>query len=82
MQLRRRRRNGQCYVEAIFVAVNVVVKKGCNAVNGDGVGCVDVGLGDGRVVEGEVGGGGVGDEDGLGSEESGEASVGVEELEV
>ena len=50
--------------------------------NGDGVGGVDVRLGDGRVVEGEVGGGGVGDEDGLGSEESGEASVGVEELEV
>uniref|UniRef100_A0A2N9EHN0 Uncharacterized protein n=1 Tax=Fagus sylvatica TaxID=28930 RepID=A0A2N9EHN0_FAGSY len=61
--------------------VNVVVKKGFDAVNGDGVGGVDVRLGDGRVVEGEVGGRGVGDENGFGCEESGEASVGVEVLE-
>ena len=49
--------------------------------NGDGVGGVDVRLGDGRVVEGEVGGRGVGDENGFGCEESGGASVGIEVLE-
>ena len=49
--------------------------------NGDSVGGVDVKLGDGRVVEGEVGGRGVGDENGFRSEESGGVSVGVEVLE-
>lgn len=46
-----------------MIAVNGVIKKGCNAVDGDSIGGVDIGSSDGRVVEGEIGDRGVGDED-------------------
>ena len=65
-----------------MIAVNGVIKKGCNAMDCDGTGGVDIGSSDGRVVEGEIGGRGVGDEDSFVWEESWEASVGVEEKEV
>jgi hypothetical protein len=62
--------------------IKSVVKKGCNGVYSQGRGAVEVWLGDWRVIQGEVGGRGVGDEDGLSGEESGEAGAGVQELEV
>ena len=46
-----------------MIAVNGVIKKGCNAMDCDVIGGVDIGSSDGRVVEGEIGGRGVGDED-------------------
>lgn len=50
--------------------------------DGDCGGEVEVGVGDGRVVDGEVGGSIVGDENGHGGQESGEARVGGEALEI
>lgn len=47
------------------ITVSSVVKNGGNSVYCDGVVAVDVWLGDTRVVEGEVGGRAVGDEDRL-----------------
>lgn len=67
-------------VEAI--TIDIVIEDLADAMDGDGGGDVEVGLGDGSVVDGEVGLGVVGDEDGLAGEESGEPSVGLEELEV
>ena len=46
-----------------MIAVNGVIKKDCNALDCDSIGGVDIGLSDGRVVVGEIGGRGVGDED-------------------
>lgn len=43
---------------------------------------VEVGLGERSAVEGEVGAGGVGDENGLAREQSGKARLGLEELEL
>lgn len=64
------------------VAVNRVLKNRSDAVDRHRGGDVEVGLSDISVVEGEIGGGGVGDEDGLSGEQSREAGSGLEELEV
>ena len=64
-----------------MITVNGVIKD-CNALDCDSIGGVDIGLSDGRVVEGEIGGRGVGDEDSFVWQESWEATVGVEEKEV
>lgn len=64
------------------VAEEGVVEDGGDAVDGDGGGGVEVWMCDGCGVEGEVGGGVVGDGDGLAGEEGGEAGVAVEEEEV
>lgn len=50
--------------------------------DGDRGGDVNVGLGDRRVVYGEIGPGIVGDEDGLAGKQSREARLGLEELEI
>lgn len=64
------------------IAINSIVEDFSNSVDCDGGGDVEVGLNDPRVVNGEVGLGVVGDEDGLAGEESRETSVGLEELEI
>ncbi|KAL6991824.1 hypothetical protein U1Q18_009935 [Sarracenia purpurea var. burkii] len=77
---RRRRRCKEPTTAA--AAVNGVIEDGFDAVNGDGGVYVEVGVGDGRSIDGEVGSRVVGDENGVGWQESWEARVGLEELQV
>ncbi|WVY97120.1 hypothetical protein V8G54_029271 [Vigna mungo] len=59
-----------------------VVEEGLDVVDGEGGGEEEVGVGEGGVVEGEVGRGVVGDQNSFGSEEGKETGTAGEEEEV
>jgi len=64
------------------VAEEGVVEEGLDAVDSEGGAGEEVGVGERGVVQGEVGGGVVGDGDGFGGEEGGEAGAAGEEEEL